>query len=41
MVKRNKGKGEFVDEEETLKQIDNPEFMAMRRMQKQFPKPMT
>ena len=40
MVK-NKGKGEFVDEEKTLRQIDNPEFMAMRRMQKQFPKPTT
>jgi len=41
MVKKNKGKGEFVDEEKTLKQIDNPEFMAMRRMQRQFPKPST
>ena len=41
MVKKNKGKGEFVDEEKTLKQIDNPEFMAMRRMQKQFLKPTT
>jgi len=28
MVKKNKGKGEFVDEEKTLKQIDNPEFMS-------------
>ena len=41
MVKKNKGKGEFVDEDKTLKQIDNPEFMAMRRMQKQFLKPTT
>jgi len=41
MVKKNKGKGEFVDEEKTLKQIDNPEFMAMRRMQRQFSKPST
>ena len=41
MVKKNKGKGEFVDEEKTFKQIDNPEFMAMRRMQRQFPKPST
>ena len=41
MVKKNKGKGEFVDEEKTLKKIDNPEFMAMRRMQRQFPKPST
>ena len=41
MVKKNKGKGEFVDEEKTLKQIDNPKFMAMRRMQRQFPKPST
>ena len=41
MMKKNKGKGEFVDKEKTLKQIDNPKFMAMRRMQRQFPKPST
>ena len=40
MVKKNKGKGKLVDQEKTLKQIDNPKFMAMRRMQRQFPKPL-
>lgn len=39
MVK--KGKGKVVDQEKTLKNIDNPEFMAIRKMQKQFPKPTT
>jgi len=39
MVK--KGKGKFVDEEETLEKIENSDFIAMRKMQKQFPKPST
>jgi len=32
MVK--KGKGKFVDEEETLEKIENLDFIVMRRMQK-------
>ena len=42
MVKKgSKGKGKAIDEEQTLKEIVNPEFVAMRQMQKQFPKPTT
>ena len=40
MVKKGSmGMDKAIDEEQVLKEIVNPEFVAMRRMQMQFPKP--
>ena len=43
MVAKNKSKNKSksVDEEATLKVIENTEFVAMRKMQRQLPKPST
>ncbi|XP_066333828.1 uncharacterized protein [Miscanthus floridulus] len=43
MVAKNKSKnkGKSVDEEASLKVIENTEFVAMRKMQRQLPKPST
>ena len=43
MVAKNKSKnkGKSVDEEASLKVIENTEFVAMRKMQRQLPKSST
>ena len=38
---KSKNKGKSVDEEASLKVIENTEFVAMRKMQRQLPKPST